>query len=305
VAITLEDLAARLEKVEREKAQAEQKAAALEEEMRALRAALETPARGHRGAARKRGQDADLPPAPAGADQAGPVRTNRRRVLRTLLGVAVATVGAGAALEAETGRAAADGQPLETPDTPGTFSSNTSSVPAVTATGTNGASGIRVVVAAAATGVSVVSNRGHGVDVTSSGRGVDVTSSSDVAVYAVSSATQEPTVWAKNTGGGTAIIAQTSSAANTPAVQAFNNGSGGDGVLAVSQGGTGVVGDSSALYGGAFSGALAPIWLRPSAAGIPTTGSHRGGELYVDSTNVLWYCIATGTPGTWKRVVLQ
>jgi hypothetical protein len=266
MAITLEDLAARLEKLEREKARAEQKAAAaeqrvaaLEEEMRAQRAAPATPARGHRGAARRRGQDADLPPAPAGADQAGPVRTNRRRVLRTLLGVAVATVGAGAALEAETGRAAADGPPLETPDTPGTFSSNTSSIPAVTASGTNGASGVKVSVVGAATGVFVTAQGGPGV--------VGISARSDGVV-----------------GSSTS----------------------GDGVDGSSASGTGVFGHSSDGIGGSFTGGLAPIHLYPSRVpGSPTTGSHSGGELYVDSTNVLWYCIASGTPGTWRRVVLQ
>jgi hypothetical protein len=60
MAITLEDLAARLEMLEREKARAEQKAtaaeqrvAALEEEIRALRAAPETPGRGYHGAVRR------------------------------------------------------------------------------------------------------------------------------------------------------------------------------------------------------------------------------------------------------------
>jgi hypothetical protein len=60
MAITLEDLAARLDMLEREKAWAEQKAtaaeqrvAALEGEIRALRAAPETPARGHHGAVRR------------------------------------------------------------------------------------------------------------------------------------------------------------------------------------------------------------------------------------------------------------
>jgi hypothetical protein len=277
MAITLEDLAARLDMLQREKARAEQKAtaaeqkaAALEEEMRALRAALETPARGHHGAARRRNHaaSAGLPPAPAGADQAGPVRTNRRRVLRTLLGVAAATVGAGAALEAETGRAAADGQPLATPDTPGTFSSNSSSTPAVTATGTNGASGIKVTVAADATGVSATTQRGLG---------VSGSSSSGTGVYGLS-------------GRGDGVEGSSTS---------------GNGVSGLSTSGNGVFGHSNSAYGGDFLGGLAPIHLYPSRVpGSPTSGDHQTGELYVDSTGVLWFCAGSGTPGTWKKVSL-
>ncbi|HXX98724.1 MAG TPA: hypothetical protein VEL11_16625 [Candidatus Bathyarchaeia archaeon] len=58
-------------------------------------------------------------------------------------------------------------------------------------------------------------------------------------------------------------------------------------------------------YGGDFEGELAPVWLRPSKTqGSPSTGAHNMGELYVDNQGVLYFCVASGTPGTWKTVQL-
>jgi hypothetical protein len=43
--------------------------------------------------------------------------------------------------------------------------------------------------------------------------------------------------------------------------------------------------------------------LKPGGkAGKPTTGAHSKGELYMDSQATLWVCVASGTPGTWRRV---
>jgi hypothetical protein len=58
-------------------------------------------------------------------------------------------------------------------------------------------------------------------------------------------------------------------------------------------------------YGGDFVGELAPLRLRPSnTQGSPNTGAHNIGELYVDNQGSLYFCVASGTPGTWKRVQL-
>ena len=58
-------------------------------------------------------------------------------------------------------------------------------------------------------------------------------------------------------------------------------------------------------YGGDFEGELAPVWLRPSKTkGSPSTGAHNMGELYVDNQGVLYFCVAGGTPGSWKKVQL-
>jgi hypothetical protein len=37
-------------------------------------------------------------------------------------------------------------------------------------------------------------------------------------------------------------------------------------------------------------------------AGKPTTGSHTEGELYMDSKAALYVCVASGTPGRWRKV---
>jgi hypothetical protein len=63
---------------------------------------------------------------------------------------------------------------------------------------------------------------------------------------------------------------------------------------------------SGGEYGAAFSGNKAPLRLHPaSTQGAPASGVHRQGELYIDSQGHLFLCLATGTPGTWKEVVLK
>ena len=80
----------------------------------------------------------------------------------------------------------------------------------------------------------------------------------------------------------------------------------GTGVFGESGSGTGVLGSSSTKYGGDFSGGLAPLILRhpENAQGPPTSGNHQMGELFVDNQGVLYFCVANGTPGTWKKVQL-
>jgi hypothetical protein len=75
------------------------------------------------------------------------------------------------------------------------------------------------------------------------------------------------------------------------------------------EGGTGVKGKSYTGLGGDFSGATAPIRLQPATtSGAPTTGTHKRGELYVDSQGQLFLCVAdsvSGNAGTWKHVHLD
>jgi hypothetical protein len=57
--------------------------------------------------------------------------------------------------------------------------------------------------------------------------------------------------------------------------------------------------------GGMFEGTIAPLQLAPSQTpGHPTSGRHSMGQLYVDSNGVLYFCTASGIPGTWKTVRL-
>jgi hypothetical protein len=78
------------------------------------------------------------------------------------------------------------------------------------------------------------------------------------------------------------------------------------GVVGTSSTVTGVAGSSGQNYGGHFVGGLAPILLEPASnSGRPRSGTHRRGELYVDSQGALFFCIADGTPGTWCQVQLS
>ncbi len=66
--------------------------------------------------------------------------------------------------------------------------------------------------------------------------------------------------------------------------------------------GPGVFG--TGVYGGQFQGSRAQLSLLPgTSVGKPTTGPHDLGEIYMDSAASLFVCIATGTPGTWVKVV--
>lgn len=102
----------------------------------------------------------------------------RRRLLRTGLGVAVATVGAGALLETNAGAAHATGK-----EGPTTFTSKKSGIPAVTAKGINGAEGVN---ASSDTGNAVTANSitGNGIGAFSkNGFGVDGTTTSGTGVF--------------------------------------------------------------------------------------------------------------------------
>jgi hypothetical protein len=91
-------------------------------------------------------------------------------------------------------------------------------------------------------------------------------------------------------------------------VQSSANGAG-IGVNASSRDGLGVSGHSTNGLGAEFSGGKAPIRLAPAATpGAPTTGSHKRGELYVDSQGDLFLCTqdsVSGNAGKWRKVVLQ
>lgn len=58
-----------------------------------------------------------------------------------------------------------------------------------------------------------------------------------------------------------------------------------------------------ALVARKTSGGRSAIYMVPSA-GAPTndTYEHARGEMRVDSSGILWYCVVSGTPGTWRRL---
>ncbi len=86
-----------------------------------------------------------------------------------------------------------------------------------------------------------------------------------------------------------------------------HNGTSGFGVTGDGKGagGAGVLGRNPTGYGGQFEGGKAQLWLVPgSRPGRPTTGTHRKGEIYMDSAGALFVCTAGNgtTVGTWRRV---
>jgi hypothetical protein len=64
----------------------------------------------------------------------------------------------------------------------------------------------------------------------------------------------------------------------------------------------GVVGNSDAGAGGAFSGGRVPLYLQPAGSAGAPGGFHVAGDVYLDSTATLWLCTHDGTPGTWVRM---
>jgi hypothetical protein len=63
----------------------------------------------------------------------------------------------------------------------------------------------------------------------------------------------------------------------------------------------GVFGEGT--VGGVFSGTGASISLTPLATSGAPTGDSLRGDIAVDADGVLWFCGASGSPGTWIRVL--
>jgi hypothetical protein len=77
------------------------------------------------------------------------------------------------------------------------------------------------------------------------------------------------------------------------AMRGRSNGSG-DGVEGISAGGV----------GGFFAGGAAALHLVPAqTTGHPWSGLHLRGDLLMDRTGTLWVCVASGTPGTWHKIL--
>jgi hypothetical protein len=67
--------------------------------------------------------------------------------------------------------------------------------------------------------------------------------------------------------------------------------------------GIGVRGISKHGCGATLQGGRAPLRLLPAeTAGVPASGHHEVGELFVDSHGALFFCKVTGTPGTWVKI---
>jgi hypothetical protein len=123
-----------------------------------------------------------------------------------------------------------------------------------------------------------------------------------------------------------AAIAETSSAAGTPALKGTHTAGGmgvygtsegsaegqvgvvgevfgsGEGVRGNSTGGRGVSGSSTFGYGGLFSGGKAQLKLVPEDRTGRPGGTHSKGEIYMDTNAALFVCVRGGTPGRWRKI---
>ena len=77
--------------------------------------------------------------------------------------------------------------------------------------------------------------------------------------------------------------------------------------------GIGVRGMSKHGYGATLQGGLAPLRLLPAETeGVPASGYHQVGELFVDSKGDLYFCKVAGTAGvagtpgtcTWFKIAM-
>lgn len=169
-----------------------------------------------------------------------------------------------------------------------------------------------------AVGVRIVTDRGPGIGITSSGTGLQIESLTG-GVYVTSEA--GPAVYAETTGAD-AVIASSLGAHGTGLhaigggvcggagtsprpCGVFAEGGDGDGVYATGEDAA-MRGVSATGYGAVFAGGAAPLRLTPAGTvGAPLTGAHLEGTLFVDAHVTLWLCVTSGTPGLWKRIVVQ
>ena len=120
--------------------------------------------------------------------------------------------------------------------------------------------------------------------------GVDNVSRTKVGVYGASDDTNGYGVW----GNGNVLRAVYGSTSSVSGAGVFGTG---DGANAA-----GVNGNSASGVGGYSSGGRANLFLIPgNSPGIPAV-AHNTGDTLVDSNGILYYCIAGGTPGTFRQV---
>jgi hypothetical protein len=106
---------------------------------------------------------------------------------------------------------------------------------------------------------------------------------------------------------GTGVWGQ-SSKTGYSGVYGQHTGSSGYGVVGDGKGdtGAGILGRNGSGYGGQFEGGKAQLMLKPGgAAGKPTTGTHKKGEIYMDSAGTLFVCVASSTAtaaAKWKKL---
>jgi hypothetical protein len=131
------------------------------------------------------------------------------------------------------------------------------------------------------------------------GAGVAATSVSGSAITASTSSQTPAAITASNPnwfgvhGTGTMGVVGTADAAGTAGVR---------GVASSTVSGSG--GSFSGPNGVTVNGTSVTVQMQPAASGAPpsTQNSYTRGALVVDNTGALWYCVTSGTPGTWRQL---
>jgi hypothetical protein len=137
---------------------------------------------------------------------------------------------------------------------------------------------------------------------------IGIEGNGDNGVYGKSSTAGFGAVVGRNTAQGTGVVGECSNGIGVQAVVKNGvHGKSSEPNYGAVYGqhtaqGTGVWGISAGGYGGQFWGGKAQLKLKPGdSAGAPT-GVHAKGEIYMDSAGALFVCVASGDPGTWRKV---
>jgi hypothetical protein len=165
----------------------------------------------------------------------------------------------------------------------------------VNASGATGVSAFGSTVGVTASGETAVQASGHT-------NGVDAQATSGYGVLGhVGSGPAVPSTQAGVAGQAGGFPGVVGVSDTNPGV--YGTSTSGTGVRGNSGTGPGVIGHSSGGYGVEAGGGKAQLYLVPSGSvGAPKSGSHSVGEVFLDKAGSLFVCVATGTPGTWKRI---
>ena len=127
---------------------------------------------------------------------------------------------------------------------------------------------------------------------TSTGAGVDGTSFTGPGVRG--------TTASRDYGQAGVLGTASASTGSASGVSGQSSSPSGAGVEGRNNASIGVRGLSSGKYGGEFYGGQANLLLDPHKTKDPSNSYHLAGELFVAVDGTLYYCVTTGTPGTWQ-----
>ena len=104
-------------------------------------------------------------------------------------------------------------------------------------------------------------------------------------------------------GEGDTGVWGSSSRTGWSGVYGQHTGTAGYGIVGDGSGwGAGVLGRNPDGYGGQFEGGKAQLKLKLGGSAGAPTGDHSEGEIYMDSAGALFVCVKGGSPATWEKV---